>query len=437
MRFFANPKPLGPCHTRFGPPMPGPNKRPRFLVLFGNFGGNLGDLFILEQTIRWLRAMFPTCAIDVSPLADRRSHLLEVDIAERHAGVKIASPIFPAVPRLLRSAAVNWPFTLAGLGPLVRAATKRDIDASGLRDLAEAADAVLGIGGGHWGGTFKSLAMLAGWEALAEFAEKTVLLPQSLPPRVAPYVAQRLPHSLAGVSQCFFRDPQSLDAARKLGMRNARLAPDSAFFDVPRDATRRAPPRSSPVIGLCLRANTAGLRECGWQAFARTLAALRDGGAQLRCFTTHLAEDRPIWERCVAEQGVTPAVTRGVEDVLAEIRAADLVVSDRLHVLILATLVGTPVIPVLTLQKVAGYAAHARIPGGVPRFLDVTWTETVAPALEEWNERHRRLAAFARDSQSDLWRTISAVAPIARLLKEAGRPAALVGGEIKLPADHG
>jgi polysaccharide pyruvyl transferase WcaK-like protein len=118
-------------------------------------------------------------------------------------------------------------------------------------------------------------------------------------------------------------------------------------------------------------------------------------------------------------------------------RAADLVVSDRLHVLILATLVGTPVIPVLTLQKVAGYAAHARIPGGVPRFLDVTWTETVAPAFEEWNERHRRLAAFASDSQSELWRTISAVPPIARLLKEVERPAALVGGEIKLPADLG
>jgi polysaccharide pyruvyl transferase WcaK-like protein len=406
-------------------------------VLFGNFGGNLGDLFILEQTIRWLRAMFPACAIDVSPLADRRSHTLEADIAARHAGVNIAPPIVPAVPRLLQNAAGTWPFTLSGLAPLVRAATKRDIDASGLRHVAQAADAVLGIGGGHWGGNYKSLAMLAGWEALAEFAEKTVLLPQSLPTRVVSYVAQRLPHSLAGIPDCLFRDPQSFDAARKLGLRNARLAPDSAFFDVPRADSRPVAPRSSPVIGVCLRANTAGLRDCGWQAFARTLAALRDGGAQLRCFTTHLAEDRPIWERCVAEPGVAPAVTRSVDDVLAELREADLVVSDRLHVLILATLVGTPVIPVLTLQKVAGYAAQAQIAGGVPRFPDVTWPGTVAPALEEWNERHRRLAAFARASQSELWRTIREVAPIARLLKEAGRPANPFGAEVRLPGDRG
>lgn len=405
-----------------GERMPLPQKaandnRRRFLLLFANFGGNLGDLFILEQTLRWLRSRFPGCDCHVSPLADRRSVSLESSVVERYAGVAMVSPFGPSLPDVWRRAGERWPVALRALSPAVRFATAREARDSGLWDLGDKADAVLSIGGGHWGGAYKSLAMLSALEGIAAFADKTLMLPHSMPRSVPRPVAKRLPTVLNRLSQCFFRDPQSLATALHYGVRTATLVPDSAYLDLPASPPRRSP-SATPTVAICLRNNTAGLKELGWQPFARAIAELRRAGTRLVCFTTHDRDDREVWERFVAEPGVEGVAIDSLDQLFQLFRNADVVVGDRLHALILATLMGTPVLPVLSLPKVAGFARHAGIPGAVSRFPDLSWAAHVEPALKDWETRQRDLLAYASASHQHLTRSLTEAGPLAKLVVE-------------------
>lgn len=363
----------------------------RFVLLFANFGGNLGDSFILDRTITWLCQRFPRCQIRVSPLAHRGHEELQNNLCQRFSNVTILPSFTPR--------GWQWASWLPMRYQRWRTAARSSDLAIELRH----ADAVLGLGGGHWGGVERSLNMLALCEVATKCCKRVVLMPQSLPASVAPEVLRRMNRGLAS-AELLIRDPESLKTAQAIGLRWARLTPDSAFLADPLSNSKSSP-RTPPHVAVCLRTNTAR-QEASWDSFARVFKMLREHGCRLQTFTTHARRDAEMVSRCASVDGVERLSINTVDDVFAAVLSADVVISDRLHVLIFATLVGTPILPVMSVQKVVGYAEYLQYPVRAAAFPEISWDNHLEPIMSAWHMHRQMLLEFAKQSRQNLTRTL-------------------------------
>ena len=148
----------------------------------------------------------------------------------------------------------------------------------------------------------------------------------------------------------WLRDPQSAAMLAATGFEGAGVAADSAIL-LAAEAGESGTPGTAPTLGLCIStqrqvADLDGLRGL--------IAAVRDSGARVLGIPMNPKTDRALLESLGVEciVGTTP------EAVMEAAAKCDVVLSSRLHLLILAANAGTPGLGIARGSKLANWLSN-------------------------------------------------------------------------------
>ena len=209
-------------------------------------------------------------------------------------------------------------------------------------------------------------------------------------------LARRLARVLPRCRGVWLRDPQSAAMLASMGFPNAGIAADTAILlDSPHEPrTTNHEPRT---LGLCISTQRQVVDLDGVR---RLIAAVRAAGARVLGIPMNIKTDRALLEKLGVEciPGTTP------EAVVEAAAGCDVVLSSRLHLLILAANAGTPGLGIARGSKLANWLSNfgQTVVGSV---YDCNWdkvTEQVLAAFKGWGEPSRRAA--------DDWPSIRAAA---------------------------
>lgn len=231
--------------------------------------------------------------------------------------------------------------------------------------------------------------------------------------RLRKRIASLLPHC-RGV---WLRDGQSAAMLAKFGFANAGIAADTAILLAPEAVERSSHP---PTMGLCISTQR---RVADLDGLKRTIEAVRASGARVLGIPMNPKTDRALLTRLGVEciEGTSP------EAVMEAAAQCDVVLSSRLHLLILAANVGTPGLGIARGSKLANWLANfgETVEGSV---YDCDWdkvTSRITAALNErgdWETRRAKayiaLKARLECARADLVASIiSANSPLAKSQK--------------------
>ena len=215
-------------------------------------------------------------------------------------------------------------------------------------------------------------------------------------------LARRLARVLPRCRGVWLRDPQSAAMLASMGFPNAGIAADTAILagsdrsvaspkGAPTASSKDAPARgsgalaASPTLGLCISTQRQVVDLDGVR---RMIAAVRAAGARVLGIPMNIKTDRALLEKLGVEciPGTTP------EAVMEAAAACDVVLSSRLHLLILAANVGTPGLGIARGSKLANWLSNfgQTVVGSV---YDCNWdkvTDQVLAAFKGWGEPSRR-----------------------------------------------
>lgn len=325
---------------------------------------NIGDEAIVACVVRMLKDAMPGAALTVATADPGTARRLDVDVVPAYG------------------------FAGTGLAGFAEAARRHDAyvwcGATGLSDyphvaldLLEAAQTA-GVATYVWGvgmddelnpvffrvhGRRKALLKLLG---LVGWYEK----------RLEKRLAKRIAHILPKCEGVWLRDPESARRLAELGFTGAGVTADSAILYARRQAPHSPATRR---LGLCISAqrrvvNLDGVREM--------ISAVRSSGAEVVGIPMNPKTDRAL----LGELGVECIPGDTPEDVSDAAAKCSVVLSSRLHLLILAANVGTPVLGIARGSKLANWLANfgRTVEGGV---YDCDWKAVTAHVLDALCDR--------------------------------------------------
>ena len=209
-------------------------------------------------------------------------------------------------------------------------------------------------------------------------------------------LARRLARVLPRCRGVWLRDPQSAAMLASMGFPGAGVAADTAILagsDRIVASPKGAPARgsgalaASPTLGLCISTQRQVVDLDGVR---RLIAAVRAAGARVLGIPMNIKTDRALLEKLGVEciPGTTP------EAVVEAAAGCDVVLSSRLHLLILAANAGTPGLGIARGSKLANWLSNfgQTVVGSV---YDCDWdkvTDQVLAAFKGWGEPSRRAA---------------------------------------------
>jgi hypothetical protein len=339
---------------------------------------NIGDEAILAGVVRMMRETVPGVELTVATADPATAALLGVEVAPPHGFV--GTPV-EGVGDLARAHDAYVWCGATGLSDYPRV---------GL-DLLEAAQHVgvptfvWGVGmddelnpvffkaSGRKGAVLGALGLKGWWE-------------RRLKRRLAARMAQILPRC----NGVWVRDPESAEMLARTGFPGAGVTADSAIMLA--DGAGKRPPRPKMKLGLCIStqrqvADLDGVR--------RMVARVREGGGEVVGIPMNPKTDRAL----LGQLGVECIDGTSPEAVMAAAAECAVVVSSRLHLLILAANAGTPGIGVARGSKIANWLANfGETPAG--SVADCDWDAVgrrVGEAFRgdgDWEAR--RAAAYGR-----------------------------------------
>ena len=190
----------------------------------------------------------------------------------------------------------------------------------------------------------------------------------------------------------WLRDGQSKAVLSDMGFDGARVAADTAILQTAEGLDAIAPARR---LGLCISTQRQVADLDGLKGM---LAAVRSSGAEVLGIPMNTKTDRALMEslgvHCIA--GDTP------EDVCKAAAGCAVVLSSRLHLLILAANVGTPVMGIARGSKLANWLANfdRTVEGSVS---DCDWERTTRRVLAaladrgDWDEKRAKAYVKLRE----------------------------------------
>ena len=210
--------------------------------------------------------------------------------------------------------------------------------------------------------------------------------------RLRAKLARRISNILPRCKGVWLRDPQSSAMLASMGFPGAQVSVDSAILlcDVASSNARIS--SGSRTLGLCISTQRQVVDLDGVR---RMIAAVRESGAKVLGIPMNPKTDRVLLESLGVEciPGTTP------EAVMAAAATCDVVLSSRLHLLILAANVGTPGLGIARGSKLANWLANFNRPveGSVSA---CDWEQVTAHVLAALKERGDwdavRATAYAR-----------------------------------------
>jgi polysaccharide pyruvyl transferase WcaK-like protein len=320
---------------------------------------NIGDEAILAGVVRMLRATMPDVELTVATADPGTAALLGVEVVPPYGFEGVAAAGLAAEAE--RHDAYVW-CGATGLSDYPNAAL----------DLLEAAQGA-GTATFVWGVGMDdelnpSYFLARGWRL-------RVLGPMGLTGwyerRLKARLGRRLGRVLSRCRGVWLRDPESAAMLARCGWGGAHLAADSAILL----ADGMAPERGNPPrrVGLCISRQR---RVSDLDGVRRLVDAIRAEGGEVLGIPMNSKTDRRLLEGlgvgCIA--GDTP------EAVMAAAADCAVVVSSRLHLLILAANAGAPGIGIVRGSKIANWLANfAEAPAGT--VADCDWDAVARQAL--------------------------------------------------------
>ena len=185
----------------------------------------------------------------------------------------------------------------------------------------------------------------------------------------------------------WLRDPQSAAMLASLGFANAGIAADTAIL---LNRVGIGSERPYPTLGLCISTQRQVADIDGVKSL---IATVRASGARVLGIPMNLKTDRALLEKLGVEciPGTTP------EAVVEAAAGCDVVLSSRLHLLILAANVGTPILGIARGSKLANWLSNfgESVVGSV---YDCDWKAVTQRVLDKLGKRgdwdERRAAAY-------------------------------------------
>ena len=166
-------------------------------------------------------------------------------------------------------------------------------------------------------------------------------------------LAQRIARVLPRCKGVWLRDPQSAEMLAATGFPGARVAADTAILLTGKSGISGKSGNSGvpPTLGLCISTQR---QVADLDGLCRMIAAVRDSGAHIIGIPMNPKTDRALLEslgvECIA--GTTP------EAVMSAAAECSVVLSSRLHLLILAANVGTPGLGIARGSKLANWLSN-------------------------------------------------------------------------------
>ena len=211
--------------------------------------------------------------------------------------------------------------------------------------------------------------------------------------RLRARLARRIAAILPRCRGVWLRDPQSAAMLAKTGFPGAQVTADSAILlGSERDLTQRRRGAEGYTLGLCISTQRQVANLDGVQGL---IAAVRDSGARVLGIPMNPKTDRALLERLGVEciEGTTP------EAVMDAAANCDVVLSSRLHLLILAANAGTLGLGIARGSKLANWLSNFGqvVEGSV---YDCDWERVTRRVLAVLRDRGDwesvRAAAYAR-----------------------------------------
>lgn len=290
-----------------------------------------------------------------------------------------------------------------------------------------------------WGGPWEQPMRLLAWSHAAHRQHKPVAffgvgVDQLLTP-----LGRRMALSALGLAQQrVLRDQGSLDILRSFGFdAPCDVSPDPAFHLTadspghPEDANGQPFAVISPIARNAWPASNGPSHEHYVQVLAECADALQGQGIAVRFACSQTRMDPPVIPQVQARMRADAAATtvlspRTVDEYLAAVRGARVVLASRLHALILAMVAGTPVVAISYARKVSQQMKDA----GLTEF-DIPYAQAtmdrLRPALRAACEQSAGLSAAihttARRNRQQLDRHFDGLAALMPGPGTAGRAA--------------
>lgn len=167
--------------------------------------------------------------------------------------------------------------------------------------------------------------------------------------RLRARLSRRIAAILPRCHGVWLRDPQSAAMLASMGFAGAKVAADTAILLAAPASAANGPHR--PTLGLCISTQR---RVADLGGVERLIASVRESGAEVLGIPMNPKTDRALLERlgvkCI--EGDTP------EAVVEAAARCSVVLSSRLHLLILAANAGTPILGIARGSKLANWLAN-------------------------------------------------------------------------------
>ncbi|MDB5525431.1 MAG: polysaccharide pyruvyl transferase family protein [Rhizobium sp.] len=332
-------------------------------ILFANLKGNLGDFAILHAVLMDVSVRFPGHPMQVFP--HPFVPINQTDLATFRAA---GAPEFEVVGPTY---SIRYPFYLKWMSryriwPHVQSRYVRALVAKSLQDARRFKDyaAVIVAGGEQWGGTNPGTSMFGTIGAIRAHNDRIYAYPFSIGPgAVQSNSKASLAEYFGNIRQpVVVRDISSKKILEDAGI-NAVWGIDCVFSlqDVARDIAT-LPDRDASRTLLII----TGRRGSNEAPVRSLLTRLKNEVGPIELLSTSPPEDKELFTRLGAEFGVAVRMPGSWQEALAELKTSSVIVTNRLHALILGSFGDAALLPLTDRKKSEAFTRDAGLPYSAP-----------------------------------------------------------------------
>ena len=340
-------------------------------ILYANPKGNIGDFAILDAMLRDIRDRYPGRRIDVywhgflQADEDRLAAFRAEDTPDFEiAGCTFFRPISVQLKRLYRLKL--WPWVqcilIERLASASLPAAKRFADY----------EAIFLAGGDQWNGMDLGVSMFATLLAVAQYNSEIHQYPFSLNPAVRNFNTKAdLRRYFSFIRQpLIVRDGITHDVMADVGIRST-LGHDTVF-SLAGMGQAIAPLAERDPERILLVLTGSHDRTVLERTLDGVLKRLQGCGRKVEMLTTCWTEDLEVYRELGARHGVEARTPLTWQETVAELKQSAVVVTDRLHCLILGTFAECTLFPIGDRKKAEAFIRDSGVPHHAPNMEGIT-----------------------------------------------------------------
>ena len=373
----------------------------KIAVLAVNYVGNVGDLFILRSVLTFLNNKNSEIEIDVYPYPlrfDRR--IASAELLESEFEYTIKEPLF-AIYKSIDNFSRRFNFIKKILlksyfqrfGKVFRSLTTKK--------LSKKYDLVISVGGEM--DIPYSLFDIHDYIRSNIVSDSTQLIygPISITPNNEniSFLKDRFKETKSNI---FIRDPNSLKWLNKIGVSNVELVPDCAFLSW-KEETEILERKS---IGICLHSSWQANFDKAIEIIESSLSIAEEYEQSVILYCTHLNEDYKVMNflktKYANAKNIQFIIPKTSLEFISLSESCELIISDRLHAILVGLIHGAKILPLATRHKVKGYCDYIGLDNFIQKSDSENSIENSIRAVLDDQSLKNKLKVFAQHSHKQI-----------------------------------